>query len=641
MPAPPSTVSRPAPAPSSHRLGYMPALDGLRAVAVIAVLLYHSYDLSFFRGGFLGVDVFFVLSGYLITCVLVAGYRSEGRIRLGNFWLRRARRLFPALFLVLGVTCAYTAIFLPEEAAQLRGDALAALGYVTNWHLTFGSQSYFETIGRPSLVQHMWSLAVEEQFYLVWPLVLTAGFAIFRRRRRRLALAVFAGAVASTVLMALLYDPTADPSRVFYGTDTHASGLLIGAALAFVWPSWRLTAKTGKRAPFLLDAAGLLGLAALVWSFQNVSEFDPGLYRGGYFAFALVSALVVAVAAHPATRLMGRLLGNAPIRWIGIRSYGIYLWHWPVYQITRPELDVPIEGVPLLALRVAITVTLAALSYRFVEAPIRTGAIGRSFEALRRSDPAHRKPLVRRVRLLSVGGVAAVSVLGWSLAAADPASAPPGFPAEALSIEVTTTTDGAPTTTAGTPAATTTTAPKTTTSTQPTTTTAPTTTTTTAAADPVDLPVTRITAFGDSVMLGSAGALHARFGDTIQIDAAVSRQFGSAIDVAGLLNAAGQLGERVVVHLGTNGIIRPEQFDALMQQFAGVPKVVVLNTNVPRSWEVPNNQLLADAVPKYPNAVLVDWYAISEPHADWFIGDGVHHTPVGADSYAQVIAQHL
>src|SRR5919106_3153255 len=294
-----STTSRPAPAHASPRLGYIPALDGLRAVAVAGVLLYHSYDLRSFRGGFLGVDVFFVLSGYLITCVLVAGYRSEGRIRLGNFWLRRARRLFPALFLVLGVTCAYTAIFLPDEAAGLRTDALAALGYVTNWHLIFGSQSYFDTLGRPPMVQHMWSLAVEEQFYLVWPLVLMAGVAGFRRRRRRLAPAVLAGAVGPSVLMAALYDPTADPSRVFYGTDTHASGLLIGAALAFVWPSWRLSAKTGKRAPFLLDVAGLAGLAALVWSFQNVTEFDPGLYRGGYFAFGLVSALVVGVAAHP------------------------------------------------------------------------------------------------------------------------------------------------------------------------------------------------------------------------------------------------------------------------------------------------------------------------------------------------------
>ncbi|HEX6312652.1 MAG TPA: acyltransferase family protein [Acidimicrobiia bacterium] len=631
MSAAPPTTSRRVPGHASPRLGYLPALDGVRAVAVAAVLLYHSYDLQGFRGGFLGVDVFFVLSGYLITCVLVAGYRSEGRIRLGNFWLRRARRLFPALFLVLGVTCAYTAVFLPDEAARLRTDALAALGYVTNWHLIFGSQSYFDTIGRPSLVQHMWSLAVEEQFYLVWPLVLTAGFAVFRRHRRRLALGVLAGALGSAVLMAALYDPTADPSRVFYGTDTHASGLLIGAALAFVWPSWRLSTRTGRRAPFLLDVAGLGGLAALVWCFRNVSEFDTGLYRGGFFAFGLVAAVVVGVAAHPAARLTGRVLGNAPMRWIGIRSYGIYLWHWPVYQVTRPELDVPLRGYALFAVRVAITVTLAALSYRLVEAPIRDGALGRWLESLRRTPPAQRKALVRRVRVVTLAGVAAVSVLGISLAAAEPAAGPAGFSTEAMSIKVTTTTVPETTTTTTTASAA---------ETAPETTAAPT-TTTTAPPEPVAAPVTRITALGDSVMLGSEPALRAAFGGLLQLDAAVSRQFGSAIDVAGLLNAAGQLGERVVVHLGTNGIIRPEQFDALMQQLAGVPRVVVLNTNVPRPWEGPVNELLATAVPTYPNAVYVDWKAISQPHAEWFIGDGVHLTPEGQAAYAQVIAQHL
>jgi peptidoglycan/LPS O-acetylase OafA/YrhL len=631
MSAPSAAVaaSEPAHAPSLH---YMPALDGLRAVAVLAVLLYHSYDLRMFRGGFLGVDVFFVLSGYLITCVLVSGYRSAGRIDLRTFWLRRARRLLPALLLVLGVTCAYAALFLPDDAARLRTDALASLGYVTNWHLIFGSQSYFDTIGRPPMVQHLWSLAVEEQFYLLWPLILAGGFALFRRHRRRLVIAVVAAAGASAVLMSNLYDPAADPSRVFYGTDTHASGLLLGAALAFVWPSWRLTGKTGKRAPLVFDVVGLVGLGALLWCFQNVSEFDTGLYHGGYFAFGVLATVVVAVAAHPAARLMRVVLGNAPMRWIGIRSYGIYLWHWPVYQVTRPELDVPVRGAPLLALRFAITVALAALSYRFVEAPIREGALGRWLESLRRTPSAHRKALVRRVRLVTLGGVAAVSVLGLGLAAAEPAGKPPGFTSEAVSIEVTTT---APETTA--PRADTT-APTTTTA--PATTTAPTTAPPTTVA-PAAAPVTRITAIGDSVMLGSEGALRFVFGDRLQLDAAVSRQFGDAVDVAGLLAAAGQLGERVVVHLGTNGIIRAEQFDALMQRLAAVPRVLVVNTNVPRPWEGPVNELLASAVPSYPNAVLVDWKGVSAAHPEWFIGDGVHLTGDGALAYADLINRHL
>ncbi len=631
MSAPAPTISWSAPGHSPVRLGYLPALDGLRAVAVLAVLLYHSYDLRMFRGGFLGVDVFFVLSGYLITCVLVSGHRNAGRIDLRNFWIRRARRLLPALFLVLGITCAYTALFLPDEAARLRTDALASLGYVTNWHLIFGDQSYFQTIGRPSMVQHLWSLAVEEQFYLLWPLLLAGGFALFGRRRRRLVFGVVAAAGASTLLMALLYDPTADPSRVFYGTDTHASGLLLGAALAFVWPAWRLTTKTGKHAPLLLDLVGLAGLGGLLWCFQNVSEFDTGLYHGGYFAFGLMVTVLVGVAVHPAARLMPLMLGNGPIRWIGIRSYGIYLWHWPVYQITRPELDVPVRGAPLLALRVGITVSLAALSYRFVEAPIRQGALGRWLESLRRAPAAHRKALVRRVRLATLSAVVAVVVLGLGLAVAQPAPDPPGFSSEAVSIEVTTTVP--PTTTPDT--ADTTTAP---TSTAPATTAPP---APEAAPAPAPVPITRITAIGDSVMLGSQGALRFVFGDKLQLDAAVSRQFGDAVDVAGLRAAAGQLGDRVVVHLGTIGIIRPEQFDALMQRLAGVPRVLVLNSNVPRPWEGPVNELLATAIPTYPNAVLVDWKSASGAHPEWFVGDGVHLTGDGALAYADLINRHL
>ncbi|MGQ0802623.1 MAG: acyltransferase family protein [Actinomycetota bacterium] len=612
-------------APAATRLRYVPALDGLRAVAVGAVLLYHS-DLTGFRGGFLGVDVFFVLSGYLITSILLTGRRKSGSLGLKQFWLARARRLLPALFLMLGVTCAYTAIFLPHEAAKLRDDALAALGYVTNWHLVFGGQSYFEATGRPSMVQHLWSLAVEEQFYLLWPLLLGGGLLIFRRHLGRLAAAVMIAAGASTVLMATLYDPAADPSRVYYGTDTHAMGLLVGAALALVWPAWRLSWKAGVGARPLLDLTGVVALVGLVWCFDNVSEFDPGLYRGGYLLFALLAALVVAIAVHPAASVFGALLGARPLRWIGMRSYGIYLWHWPVYLVTRPGIDIPLTGGALTTLRVAITVTLASLSYRFVEMPVRDGAVGRAIAALRARREVHRRRARVRLALVGTGVTAGAALLVVGMAAATPAPRPPGLEADAVRIDVTTTVPGATETTVA--AATETTAP-------------PATAAPTTAAPTTLPPATRITAIGDSVMLGSQGALSATFGPLLQLDAAVSRQAEDAVKVAGLLAAAGQLGDRVVVHLGTNGVIRPEQFDELMRILAPVPRVIIVNTAVPRPWEAPVNALLATSVPSYPNAVLLDWKTVAAQHPEFFIEDGVHLKPEGASVYAALIAQQM
>jgi len=621
-------------APAAPRLRYVPALDGLRAVAVAAVLLYHS-DLSGFRGGFLGVDVFFVLSGYLITSILLAGRRQGGSLGLRQFWLARARRLLPALFLMLGVTCAYTALFLPHEAAKLRDDVVASLGYVTNWHLVFGGESYFEATGRPSMVQHLWSLAVEEQFYLLWPLLLGVGLMVFRRRTARLATAVLVAAGASTLLMAALYDPMGDPSRVYYGTDTHAMGLLVGAALALAWPTWRLSWKAGVGARPLLDLTGVVALVGLVWCFDNVTEFDPGLYRGGYLVFALLAGLVVAIAVHPAATVFGALLGGRPLRWIGMRSYGIYLWHWPVYLVTRPRLDVPLSGGALTTVRVAITVVLAALSYRFVEMPVRDGAVGRAVAALRARRDAHRRRARVRLALAGTGLTAGAALLVAGMAAASPAPRPPGLEADAVRVDVTTTA-AAPRTTARPKTDTTrTTAP-------PTTRAAPTTTATPTTATPTTLPpATKITAIGDSVMLGSRDALSAAFGPVLQLDAAVSRQAEDAVKVAGLLAAAGQLGDRVVVHLGTNGIIRPEQFDELMRTLASVPRVIVVNTSVPRPWEAPVNELLAASVPNYPNAVLLDWKTVSAQHPEYFIEDGVHLNPEGAAAYAALIAARV
>src|SRR5919107_1380529 len=289
------------------RLSYSPGLDGLRAIAVMAVLLYHA-DLTWIPGGFLGVEVFFVISGYLISALLLAEWRQKGRIDLKDFWLRRARRLLPALYVLLVVTLAFAVVLLPGEVAGLRGEVVAAVGYVTNWFLIFGQESYFESVGRPSVLQHLWSLAVEEQFYLIWPVVLTVGLGLGAtrlRRRSMLGLAIM-GAAASAVAMASLYTPGVDPSRVYYGTDTRATGLLCGAVLAFLWSpaeehrasdKWaarrdrrRRRGRMGRRwwpaVPLVLDAVGVAALFVLVLFCLRLGEFEPILYRGGLVAVA-------------------------------------------------------------------------------------------------------------------------------------------------------------------------------------------------------------------------------------------------------------------------------------------------------------------------------------------------------------------
>ncbi|HEY4397825.1 MAG TPA: acyltransferase family protein [Acidimicrobiia bacterium] len=617
--------------PGTHaRLGYIPALDGVRALAVAAVLVYHG-DLGWFSGGFLGVDVFFVLSGYLITSVLLGAWRRNGgSLGLGRFYLHRARRLLPALLVMITVTCAYVVVFLPNEASKLRGGVVASFGYVTNWYLIFHHQSYFSSIGRPPMLQHLWSLAIEEQFYLLWPLLLGLALRFWRPSRVKLAVTILAVAGASAVLMALLYRAGGDPSRVYYGTDTHSSGLLIGAGMAVLLPPWQLRGRLGRRAPMALDAIGLAGVLVLLWCFVNVSEFDSSLYRGGYLVFACVAAAVILVAVHPATTVTAGLLGTSPMVWIGKRSYGIYLWHWPVFLVTRPGLDVPLTGIPLFVLRVGITVGLAAASYRFVEVPIRSGALSRRLAALKQalwqSSMLQRRRVRKRFGFAAVAVIVTTAVLGIGLAVAQPAPRPPGFPAKPANIAITTTTRtphaSSPTSAAPAPPAP---APA---HSAPSTTLLP-------------IPNARVTAIGDSVMLGAQSSLQRYLGDRIQMDANVSRHFGEGLDVIRQLHDAGQLGDEVVVHLGTNGSVPEDQLDEMMRLLTGVKRVVLVNTRVDRPWEQPDNDAIAAAVSRYPNAVLFDWYTAASQHPELLVEDGVHLSTAGQAYYSLVLASKL
>jgi len=399
----------------------MPGLDGLRAIAVIGVMLYH-LKFGWAEGGLLGVGVFFTLSGYLITDILL-GQVNRGGIKLKAFWLARARRLLPALFVMLIVVTAWVTLIGPHQPADFRTAALSAAAYFNNWWLIFHHVSYFERFAPPSPLNHLWTLSVEEQFYILWPFLLMLGLRFVPELknktgvRPRLAGVTLIGALLSGILMAVLYHPSLDPSRVYYGTDTRALELLIGAALAMIWPSRRLHARIAPQARWTIEAAGVLGLAVIGLMFWRAGEFSPFLYRGGFALLGLGSVLAVASLTHPASRL-GPIVGCKQMRWIGERSYGIYLWTLPIVVLTSPQAA---HGPNLLRaiLQVAAILTVAELSWRYVENPIRHGALGRLW-AQWRAGSWRRERVTRRgwavvtasavVVAIAVAGLAGVGV---------------------------------------------------------------------------------------------------------------------------------------------------------------------------------------------------------------------------------------
>lgn len=642
-PLPPPRPSTPT-LSSRTRFDYLPSIDGLRALAIAAVVLYHA-DAPWMPGGFIGVEVFLAISGFLITSLLGREFRRHGSVDITDFWARRARRLLPAMWAVIFSVTLYAAYFLPEELASLRGDAIAALGYAANWVLIFDHKSYFESAGRPSLLKHFWSLAIEQQFYLLWPGVFAMFFARLPRAVAVTLLVV--AAAASAAWMGVLFNPDTDPSRLYFGTDTRASGLLLGAALAIMLPSAVVTVRS-RLAGDILEIAGCLAFFALVAACFVVDEYDPPLYLGGFFAVAVLTVIVIAAATVPASPIVGAILRIAPLRWLGIRSYSLYLWHFPIFMVTRPDLDLPFGGFPSLVLRLTLALAFAEMSYRFIEQPVRDGALGRLWSYMTHDHGPMRWMLAGAWVLsiaalcIEVGAAKPPPVEPSSddvyVAKPKPLGVPEGFEEPALAGLGVSNEKGpalasdkraaakggkAAATAAGTALR------------------APQEGVQLASVAPLANPnsgarASRVYALGDSVMLGAARHLKVP-GAQMTIDAMVGRQASAALDVLEQFKESGERPEVVLIHIGNNGTFREPQFDAMMRLLKNVPRVVFVNTKVPRRWQDPNNAVLSAGAKKYSRVVLVDWLSYSKGHPEWFRSDGYHLQPDGAEAYASLL----
>jgi peptidoglycan/LPS O-acetylase OafA/YrhL len=613
-----------------------PGLDGVRALAVLSVLVFHE-QFAAFPGGFLGVDVFFVLSGYLITDLLIAQWDRRGRLDLRGFWVRRARRLLPALAVVLVTVTAAVAVIEPGQLGALRAALLAAVTYSSNWWQAAQHQSYFAGFGPPPPLQHLWSLAIEEQFYLAWPPILISVLLACRSRRLRVGMAWLAAA-GSAVAMAAIYAAGQDPSRVYYGTDTHASALLIGAALALAWPLRQL--RTARREDAArADVAGLAGIVVLAWAMGHFSGSDPVLYPAGLFIAALAAGGLVLAAATPGS--VGRMLSWAPLRWVGVRSYGIYLWHWPVIALAAAVTGQGSTSVGIWLIETAVAIMLAAASWRWIEQPIihngfratvlaRYRVVAESVAATRQS-PSRALPAVFVVAALSVACTAGYGVLNAPVSNGLQQQITHGAQVSAATQVKHGATVAAPRAAAGRPAPT----PTRASTRQP------------ARGGPGrsvhpaatrrKIPGSMVTAIGDSVMLSAASQLQERL-PGIYINAQVSRQMSAGLALVQSLADSGTLRPVVVVGLGTNGTVTTGQIRQLVSMIGPHRTLVLINTFVPRPWQGADNRVLAAAARADANVVLANWYSAIEHHTDLLWDDSVHPRPSGAPLYAGTVA---
>ncbi|MFE3573864.1 acyltransferase family protein [Lysinibacillus sp. NPDC059133] len=624
----------------NHR--YIPGLDGIRALAVLAVIAYH-FNFRWASGGFLGVDIFFVLSGYLITSTVLPLKGNQLTVGLGEFWIGRFRRLLPAAYVMNITSFAWATLFHKELLNTLRGDAISSIFYSSNWWFIFHKLSYFDSFGSPSPIKNLWSLAIEEQFYLIWPILLMLGLYLVKKPAK-LAIYIIIGALCSAVLMGMLYEPGADPSRVYYGTDTRSFELLIGCWLALVWPMKRLSSqKLSTDHVNKLNAISLVAFSIFILSIVFVDEYQTFLYRGGMFLFCLNAAILIACVCHPIS-ILGKILSLKPLRWIGSRSYGIYLWHYPIMVLGTPVHEIGNPAYWRVALQLVLILVIAELSYRFIEMPIRK----EGFRSYYRQHLVINKnkwsslTFARKISTLLVPLFLLVFFTGMTGVVGEgktesKESQPteikisggeqPSKQQDAVAEKETSESDSSngENEKAETSAQSDNEEPKqgendTT-------------------ATPESESYNGILAIGDSLMIDIASSLHNIY-PNITIDAKIGRQVSQAIQLAPNYASFNQPNKAVIIQLGTNGFFTNDQIDTLLEAFSNAD-IYLVNTRVPRSWESNVNSSLQQKAQEHDNITLIDWHSVAINHPEFFASDGVHLEQKGVNTLTSLIQQSI
>ena len=581
---------------STGKIGikHISSIDGLRAIAVTAVVMYH-LGISWIPGGFLGVDLFFVISGYVITRLILDSINQSSALDLRAFYAARLRRIYPGFLFMVICTIIFIGVWAPEAIKRFLSDLPYALTGTINWLLVARHQDYFETVGRPPLLQHTWSLAVELQFYLIWPIILLTVLKYFGKKniaRIALIIAMVSGITLFFVSLQLDQSNAQQISHIYFGTDTHSLGLFLGSALAVSWIPQNLSADIEKRAQDVIDGIGVVGLLGLISTFLFIDESNAGLYRIAFPLAGIFGCLVIISLVHPASRF-APIISTAPFRWIGQRSYGIYIWHWVIFQVTRPSVDLSGQTWALYLARVLLVLALADISLRWVEIPFRQGLVQNWFRGMKYRSA--KVQLRQKISVISSIIIVLAITSSISVQAINKSDEIANQILQQSKLDQQSQDDLGSTT---------------------------------------GLWVT-----GDSVILGIRSKLEAKEHISL-INARVGRQAPELLAVM-RVDQSSVPSSPVVFNLGNNNALSEDTVIEIFEIVKNQPQIIVVNSAVPRAWKDSNNAIISKVASRYSNVKVVDWDRISKGRPELFAPDGVHLSPAGSDVYVDLVLSVL